>query len=595
MIMNRTYIEEYQLELENRIKNLLWTVSGDYSLEMKPDLEAYGRCKALALYDGIKQGAFAKYFDKDEMGLYLVKKVYMDADEKRLMMVSQLCMEEAIGQRIRRERPGVDSIGREAYEYVLDREYSHLVHNAIGKLKICLLREYLDGPGRVEKRMQDCLDEIYKCRSATTTMEVIQVVDRLYNMLVEPDFEKKKGTLAQVLEVTMEELTEFSWQDFLTEEMYEDALENYLKQLTDQMTSTSDEQEEEEEKTEEEKQQKRTVKVVTEEALKKMHSYVELNFGKSYLGELEAMRMNKRMCRGIHGDCSLYFTDGILENPVLRNYQYEYARRSRSKNQYLYYDKMRVVKSNIAQLTEILRKSLVLRSEPQFVMSQWGSIVPSLMWKVGRTRESYLFRRELKADNADFVVDVLIDASGSQRTRQPDVALQALIISEALSNVQIPHRVMSYCTFWDYTILQRFREYDEPREANQKIFQYTTSSNNRDGLAIKAIGDGLLQREEEKKILIVLSDGKPYDVILNRPNAKNPTPYEGEYALKDTAFEVRKLRNAGVSVLGVFAGEEKELESEKKIFGKDFAYIRSIEGFSRVVGRYLVKQLEMDT
>ena len=38
--------------------------------------------------------------------------------------------------------------------------------------------------------------------------------------------------------------------------------------------------------------------------------------------------------------------------------------------------------------------------------------------------------------------------------------------------------------------------------------------------------------------------------------------------------------------------EEKELEAEKKIFGKDFAYIRDISNFSKIVGRYLTKQME---
>ena len=113
-------------------------------------------------------------------------------------------------------------------------------------------------------------------------------------------------------------------------------------------------------------------------------------------------------------------------------------------------------------------------------------------------------------------------------------------------------------------------------------------------IAIKTAGYGLLQRPEEKKILIVLSDGKPYDVIVNRPHAKNPEPYMGKYAVNDTATEVRHLRNLGVSVLGVFAGEEKDLSTEKKIFGKDFAYIRDISNFSRIVGRYLIKQLDSD-
>ena len=61
-----------------------------------------------------------------------------------------------------------------------------------------------------------------------------------------------------------------------------------------------------------------------------------------------------------------------------------------------------------------------------------------------------------------------------------------------------------------------------------------------------------------------------------------------------TAAQIRKLRSQGVSVLGVFAGEEKDLATEKKIFGKDFAYIRNITGFSKIVGRYLTKQLEDD-
>ena len=93
----------------------------------------------------------------------------------------------------------------------------------------------------------------------------------------------------------------------------------------------------------------------------------------------------------------------------------------------------------------------------------------------------------------------------------------------------------------------------------------------------------------------MLSDGRPNDIIVNRPNSRNPRPYFGDYAVQDTAFEVRKLRGSGVCVLGVFTGKEKDLMAEKKIFGKDFAYVRSIDSFSRVVGRYLRRLLEDDS
>ena len=63
-------MDELELERENRIKNLMWTVSGDYALDFKPDLAAFDRSGFVALYDGIKQGAFAKYFDREAFSLY---------------------------------------------------------------------------------------------------------------------------------------------------------------------------------------------------------------------------------------------------------------------------------------------------------------------------------------------------------------------------------------------------------------------------------------------------------------------------------------------------------------------------------------------
>ena len=588
-------IDEYRLELENRIRNLLWTVSGDYQLDMKPDVSLFLRSKAIALYDGIKQGALARYYDKDMLGLYLVKKMFLQAGENELTFVAQLCIEEAIGDKICEERPGIRDMQRQCMEDILEQEFDILpdLRDIPGRLKVAVLRRRLNnGEWHVEKKLQPFMELIERAGNSTDTLELIRVIDELYNRLMDPDFESMHGTLEQVLAVTMEDLTEYSWEDFLSEEMYEEVLESYAEQLTNSVSGLENSAVTEE--MEEKRQKKRSVKVVTPEMLEKAYTYVELNYGKSYLSEAEEKKINYQMCRGIHSDCSLYFTEGILKNPVKSNYQYEYAKRLRNKNIWLYHDKHRIVKHNITVLTETLRKSLVLRSETQTVLSDRGMIVPSRLWRIGRTNDAKLFQQELKGEISDFVVDVLIDASGSQMKRQGDVALQAYIISEALSNVDIPHRVMSFCTFWDYTIMHRFRRYDDPRSENDNIFNYVTSSNNRDGLAIRTAGYDLLQREEEKKIMIILSDGRPYDVIINRPNAKNPEPYQGKAAIADTATEVRRLRNLDVSVLGVFAGEEKDLATEKKIFGKDFAYIRDIANFSKIVGRYLTKQLEID-
>lgn len=582
-------MENRQIEIENRMKNIIWTVCGDYTLDAKPDVEGFLRCKYIALYDGIKQGAFAKYFDKDAMSLYLVKKVFLQADEGALLEIARMCMEEAVGNKIAKERSGVESIRKKVYEYVLEHDLDHLVKSDLGRLKVALMRAVLHEGTKQERRLQERLDRLYELHEVQDTMDIIRTVDACYNAWVDPEFETKKGSLEQVLAITLDELMEFNWQDFLTEEMYEENFAAYLERMSQEMTATGQKREEQDEQKE---KNKKNIIRVSEEEFNKVHTYVELNFGKSYLSPLEENKLKLALCKGAHADCGLFFTEGILAHPVQNNYQLAYAKKQRDKNRYAYFDNHRIVKRNIEVLLGIMKRSLMVRQEEIEVLSDRGTLKAERLWRVGRSHNASLFAQTQKTDNRDFVVDLLIDASGSQRVRQNQVVLQAYIIMEALTQMGIPLRVMSYCTFWNHTILHRFREYDDGIAANDKIFEFVTSSNNRDGLAIRAAAHGLLERPEEQKIMIILSDGRPYDVVVNRPNVRNPKPYMGDYGARDTGLEVRRLRNLGVSVLGVFVGEEQDLEAEKKIFGKDFAYTRDITNFSKIVGNYMAKQLE---
>ena len=585
------YMDDFQAEAENRIRNLMWTVSENYELDTKLDTESFAKSKYISLYDAVKQGAFARFFDRNALGMYIVKKVYYGAEEKALTELAQLCVDTATYPKVAKERPGVPELRNKAFEDLMEHSFTKMSYSLPGKIKIAMMRGYLRNDWHCEKKIEEAVSRIRQLEEADDVMAVIKVTDQLYNTLIDKSFERKHGDLDHVLAVTMEDLQEFNWRDFLDEEVTEAMLEDYLKKVNSQVTSIQEEEDEKEES--QSKVRKRKVVILDEKAVAKMNSYIALNYGKSYLSEMEQKRQNNRLCRGAHADCSLHYTDGVVRNPVIANAQYVNAKKHAEKNRLLFRNSRNMLARNIEQLTDELKRSLNRRSEPEQSMAWAGEIMPRMLWKIGRKEDpGKLFLKTQKRNNSDFVVDILMDGSGSQRDRQSQVALQAYIISESLSNNGIPHRIMSFCSFWDYTILQRFREYDSPREENYRIQDFVTSANNRDGLAIRAAGDGLLQRQEEGKILIVLSDGKPNDIIVNRPGSKNPNPYYGDYAVKDTAFEVRKLRSNGVCVLGVFTGKEKDLMAEKKIFGKDFAYIRNIEGFSKVVGRYLRKLLE---
>lgn len=584
--------EDYELEAENRMKNLMWTVSGDYKLDTKLDLASFSESRYVAMYDAIRQGAFARFFDKDGFAMYLVKKVYYGAEEGPLMDLAQLGVEIASYPKILPERPGVKEIREKAYDYLLEHKFRKLTQTLTGKIKLMLMQGVLSGRWDGQASIRKPLEKLLTLETAETSMDLIRVVDELYNSMIDPHFEMKHGNLEKVLAVTLEEMQEFSWKEFLDEEACGDLMEQYIRQMENQMTAleTPDRQEEQEQR----KGGKRRVVVLDEEALRKVYSYMEKNYGRSYLDEQEQKRVNYRLCRGAHCDCSLYYTDGILENPVMVNAQYVNAKKHAQNNYRLFLNSQNLVKRNVETMTDYLKRSLRLRTETDRLEGDYGTIIPRRLWRIGRTEPGRLFYRVTKQNSNEFAVSILMDASGSQRDRQGQVALQGYMISEALSNAGLPHQIMSFCTFWDYTVMQRFRDYDAPRSENKRVLNFTTSSNNRDGLAIRAAGDSLLQRPEENKILIVLSDGRPNDVVVNRPGSRNPRPYFGEYAITDTAFEVRKLRGNGIYVLGVFSGQEKDLAAEKRIFGKDFAYIRDIRNFSRVVSKYLQRLLEQD-
>ena len=98
--------------------------------------------------------------------------------------------------------------------------------------------------------------------------------------MVDPNFEKRYGNLETVLAVSLEELAEFSWKDYLEEEALEESFGTYLEHLNEAMTNLDKmelNQETKKEESEEETSQKKKILVVDEEALSKMHSYVQRN------------------------------------------------------------------------------------------------------------------------------------------------------------------------------------------------------------------------------------------------------------------------------------------------------------------------------
>ena len=96
-------------------------------------------------------------------------------------------------------------------------------------------------------------------------------------------------------------------------------------------------------------------------------------------------------------------------------------------------------------------------------------------------------------------VDLLLDASTSQEERTELVARQAYILAESLSALKLPVRVWGYLSMSGYTVLTRYRDYEE-HEKNEEIFRYSRRAQTGTGLAYRAVGELMAEYPSERKI-----------------------------------------------------------------------------------------------
>ena len=140
-------LEEHRLEIRNRIRNLFWTVSGDYDMEFEPDTEKYVYSKQTVLYEAVKQGAFARYFDQKKLGMYLMKKLYFSAGEDMLLPLAGLCMDAAVNRFIIRERLGTKGNQRTGVQRIgkgRKNRYQTKLEQTIHRIRLLYIRHVLE-------------------------------------------------------------------------------------------------------------------------------------------------------------------------------------------------------------------------------------------------------------------------------------------------------------------------------------------------------------------------------------------------------------------------------------------------------------------
>ncbi len=320
-----------------------------------------------------------------------------------------------------------------------------------------------------------------------------------------------------------------------------------------------------------------------------LRQYMRDYFGAPLYDERQLAALEDALCVGDHQGCHLYYANGDGGEERLKGYvaaQRKAALRQMERNRAAYEADSVRHRAAVIRLTARIRNAMMAYLQPTAVRSPYGSLDAGRVWRGVYLDDSKVFTRIQNSDPGQLSVDLLLDSSNSQLERQAAVAAQGYMIAESLTRCHIPVRVTSFCSLSGYTVLTRYRDYGE-EDRNERIFHYFAAGCNRDGLAIRALGREVAEGPCEHKMVILLSDAKPNDVVKIRGGAD----YAGDDGVQNTAMEVRSLLYQGIAVICVFTGEDGDLPAAHTIYGRDFARIRSLDQFADTVGNLIQNQL----
>ncbi len=572
----------------DREESLFLTVSEDHRKREYPEyvramIAPFRGAGGMAgVYEGVILGGGDKLFGLGELNLWLRRHRYAAYDMDILLPIAHMCLEYAVRRRLAAQRPGIPAMAEQAARELLDADPLRWRYTARNWMYIYWLTRQFPRAATAESRdilknfagFQDMLrlftrltQESGGCADARSLVDQsVLLYKKIFTRYFAPDHSQD---ILPNPEYGAGEL--WDEEDPLAEGAEPEEFQSELNYEKTDLTASDG-------------------LLMSEEALAAVPEYLAKNFGPSFQTEQAMREIERTVCTGIHEGRRLLFTDGLPDSAYEEDSPRAGAlKASRDANLRMLEENMDSARQGIRSIEQAFRNALNLKNDPEFYRSDHGVLVNSTLWKAGRCEDPRLFRKIFHQDQSTVVVELLIDASGSQISRQSMVALQSYMFSAALSRIQIPHRVMSYCTYGDHTVLRRFRDYDDKSEADRKILEYRATSNNRDGLALAAAGVELLKRREDHKIVIVFSDGLPNDMVSGRNHPVEK--YIGDAAIRDTCFHIRKLRRKGIHVIGVFLGSDSELENERIIYGASFLRIRQAGDFGGAAGKRLSETL----
>lgn len=193
-----------------------------------------------------------------------------------------------------------------------------------------------------------------------------------------------------------------------------------------------------------------------------------------------------------------------------------------------------------------------------------------------------LFSKDrLPQEKADIAVALLVDESGSMASsdRITTARAAALVLHDFCRSIGLPVIVYGHSTGYDDVELYAYAEFDSMDGRDKyRIMDMSARWGNRDGAALRFVAERLSHREEETRILILISDGQPAD-----------TDYYGTEAEADLRGIKREYTNKGILMFAAAIGDDKP--NIQRIYQDGFLDITDLHklpaNLTRLISQYI--------
>lgn len=363
------------------------------------------------------------------MNLWLRRHRYAAYDMNVLLPIAHLCVERAVRARLMGERPGVAVMAEQAAGEILRGDLLRYRRSSRGWMYIYDLTKQFpaaatEGDRRIMKNFggfEDMLAEFDDLAARSESCAGRKVARRTRGAFVPQNFSIRYFAPDHNQDILPELETE-EWEPAAEPGDIEWTQTEQLELQYDKAGEASADG-----------------LVLPDDALAGIPEYLMRNFGPSFQTEQAMEEIESAVCTGIHEERKLLFTDGLSAEAYEGNEpRAQSLRASRDGNLKMLQEYENAARQGIRSIEQAFRNALSLRSEPDVYHADHGVLQNDLLWKVGRCENPQLFEKIVRQEPSAVVVELLIDASGSQSVRQSMVALQSYLFSAALSRIRHP-------------------------------------------------------------------------------------------------------------------------------------------------------------